>query len=230
MMDFCTEPANLKRTLEEFRTKFLTKWIEGDLNRNGAELTEQYNEAVRQGKESIENLKKNEKQRRQQSQMSQKVLESHIAKARMLKEELTRLKTEADTRLQKKENMTEELQKVLEEKDHDSQKILAQEKTTKERLLELEKSAEWFRNNLGLQFRKISGNKLQMIFTSVDDKDPKAPCSFHVQIDDSRKYIISNCEPPVEELDCLVEKLNATNNLSGFVQAIRKAFKTKMTR
>ena len=49
------------------------------------------------------------------------VLESHIAKARVLKEELTRLKEEADAQLQKKENMTKELQKAQDEKEHDSQ-------------------------------------------------------------------------------------------------------------
>ena len=40
--------------------------------------------------------------------------------------------------------------------------ILAQEKTTKEQLLKLEKAAEWFQSNLGLQFRKISGTNLHV--------------------------------------------------------------------
>ena len=52
-----------------------------------------------------------------------------------------------------------------------------------------------------------------MIFTSIDDKDPKAPFSFHVKIDDNRKYIGKS----VLSLVCFIIFLNGKEGRKCFI-------------
>ena len=43
-------------------------------------------------------------------------------------------------------------------------------------------------------------------------------------MDDGDVYRVMQCAPEVELLDALVTELNATNNFSLFVQALRRSF------
>ncbi|XP_046569870.1 kinetochore protein Spc25-like [Haliotis rubra] len=114
---------------------------------------------------------------------------------------------------------------VGEDISREKQLLSAQEKAISDKLTELERAAAMFQDRLGLKFKKTSGGRLQVVFTCVDDKDPDARFYFYVQINQGQ-YIVSGCEPLVDNFDVLVEKLNSTNNFRSFVIAVRKAFKS----
>ncbi|KAK7110643.1 kinetochore protein Spc25-like [Littorina saxatilis] len=141
-----------------------------------------------------------------------------------LHKELTALTSTVDTHIHEKELVAEEQEHARHSIEKEQELLLAQEKTVDEKLKELRKGVELFKDRLGLSFKKTTGNRLQIVFTNIDHKDPDCPFYFFLQVDNG-KYIISDCEPPVPDLDALVEKLNSSNNLRSFVVAIRKHFK-----
>lgn len=92
----------------------------------------------------------------------------------------------------------------------------------------LQKSADLYRDYLGLEIRKIHGNKLQFIFTSIDPKNPESPYMFSMSINEAKEYEVYDSSPHLECLAEFQEKVRKTNNFSAFLANIRKAFIAKV--
>ncbi|CAL1539218.1 unnamed protein product [Lymnaea stagnalis] len=116
-----------------------------------------------------------------------------------LKEEITHLQVQLDS-FKKRGTHCDEKFKLLEEEEVLSCKLL------------------------GLQIKKVKGPWLQFVFTQIDVNKPESCCFFLLKIDESRKYIVGDCQPKVRDIDQLLERLNSTNNLRAFVHAMRKRF------
>ncbi|XP_070332196.1 kinetochore protein Spc25 isoform X5 [Odocoileus virginianus] len=61
-------------------------------------------------------------------------------------------------------------------------------KANEERLKRLQKSADLYKDRLGLEIRKIYGDKLQFIFTDIDPKHPDRPFMFSLCLNEARDY------------------------------------------
>nr|KAG5709360.1 hypothetical protein BaRGS_029209 [Batillaria attramentaria] len=151
-------------------------------------------------------------------------LEEKSSRLKALRQELTLLTQTVDGRLHEKELVSQELDQTHLSVNKERDRLSGQEKVMEDKLQELNRAVDLFRDRLGLTFKKTSGNRLQMVFTNIDHKDPSSPFYFFVQVEDG-KYHISDCEPAIPDLDTLVDKLNKTNNLRSFVVAVRKRFK-----
>ncbi|KAK2507126.1 hypothetical protein MC885_004115 [Smutsia gigantea] len=102
--------------------------------------------------------------------------------------------------------------------------ISTAKKSNEERLKRLQKSADLYKDRLGLEIRKIYGEKLQFIFTNIDPKHPESPFMFSLHLNDAREYEVSDCAPHLECLAEFQENVRKTNNFSAFLANIRKAF------
>ncbi|KAL8603689.1 hypothetical protein ACOMHN_017186 [Nucella lapillus] len=153
-----------------------------------------------------------------------KDLQEKEGRLRALHGGLRALTTTVDTQLHEKELVSEELDHTQGNILKEQELLAGQDKAVDGKLKELNRAVELFRDRMGLSFKKTSGNRLQMVFTNIDHKDPDCPFYFFIKVDHG-KYVISDCEPAVPDLDSLVEKLNSTNNLRSFVVAVRKRFK-----
>ena len=107
--------------------------------------------------------------------------------------------------------------------------VVAAEKGRREtdarhQLNELARGITFYRR-LGLDFEKISDERLRLVFTAIDASDPERPFSFSMRVTDTDAYEVDDCEPRVAELPALLRALNENNDFSRFVQGMRRAFK-----
>lgn len=98
------------------------------------------------------------------------------------------------------------------------------EADARHQLSELTRGIACYRR-LGLDFEKLGDDRLRLVFTQVDARDPDRAFSFCVRVTDSDAYEVDDVTPAVGELPALVRTLNDGNDFSRFVQAMRRAFK-----
>ncbi|XP_006001326.1 kinetochore protein Spc25 [Latimeria chalumnae] len=116
------------------------------------------------------------------------------------------------------------IQQLKEDLDNKKESISAHNKANKDRLKELQKSAELFKERLGLEIRKLHGEKLQFVFRYINQKDPERPYAFVLRINEQGEYEVLSCDPALECMAQLQQKVRETNNFSAFLANIRKAF------
>ncbi|XP_046333423.1 kinetochore protein Spc25-like [Haliotis rufescens] len=222
-MDYQKEVETFRSKLQEAREKF-NHWTGDELRQLTQDLALTSSKLLQDSLEEKKDHEDGLNDLRHKCQVSKRALNEHIAKLQELKTELKRLNEESDERLKEHRFVEQDLLSVGEDISREKQLLSAQEKAISEKLTELERAAAMFQDRLGLKFKKTSGGRLQVVFTCVDDKDPDARFYFYVQINQG-KYIVSGCEPLVDNFEALVKKLNSTNNFRSFVIAVRKAFK-----
>jgi len=91
----------------------------------------------------------------------------------------------------------------------------------------LTKAIVSYREGLSLEFERASGNKLRLVFTSLDPTDHSRAFAFTVNVNENEEYEIQECMPALqnEVLEEMVEGVNLTNDFGGFVRGVRNAFK-----
>ncbi|KAH3698712.1 kinetochore protein Spc25-like [Dreissena polymorpha] len=120
---------------------------------------------------------------------------------------------------------TEEEVEVLKQNISDLKNEIEIPTKAKQKLEYLENGSKVFGEALGLEYRKTKGNRIQVIFTQIDEKNPKTPFYFFMRLEGpSRKYVVSDVEPPVEGLQELTQELIQTNNLRKFMIQVRRKF------
>ncbi|XP_021491253.1 kinetochore protein Spc25 [Meriones unguiculatus] len=140
------------------------------------------------------------------------------------KDNLLKVITEVKDKNQELEVLTANIQDLKEEYSKKKETISTANKANEERLKRLQKSADLYRDRLGLEIRKIHGDKLQFIFISIDPKNPESPYMFSLSLNEAREYEVSDCSPHLECLAEFQEKVRKTNNFSAFLANVRKAF------
>ncbi|XP_036277918.1 kinetochore protein Spc25 [Pipistrellus kuhlii] len=142
------------------------------------------------------------------------------------KDNLLKLIGEVNGKKQDLEVLTTTIQDLKEEYARKKETISTAKKTSEERLQRLQKSVDIFKDRLGLEIRKIYGDKLQFIFTNIDPKHPDSPYMFCLHLNEARDYEVSDSAPHLECLAEFQENLRKTKNFSAFLANVRKAFST----
>ncbi|XP_055966208.1 kinetochore protein Spc25 [Sorex fumeus] len=140
------------------------------------------------------------------------------------KDNLLKLIGEVKSKRQDLEVMTANIKDLKEEYARKKETISNANKANEERLKRLQKSADLYKDRLGLEIRKISGDKLQFIFTNIDPKHPESPFMFSLRLNEERDYEVSDSDPHLECLAEFQENVRKTNNFSAFLANVRKAF------
>ncbi|XP_006867073.1 PREDICTED: kinetochore protein Spc25 [Chrysochloris asiatica] len=140
------------------------------------------------------------------------------------KESLSKLLAEVKCKKQEIQVLTANIQDLKEEYAKKKEAISTTNKAIEERLKRLQKSADIYKNRLGLEIRKIYGDKLQFIFTNIDPKHPDSPFMFSLHLNEAGDYEVSDSSPHLECLAEFQENLRKTNNFSAFLANVRKVF------
>ncbi|XP_008836037.1 kinetochore protein Spc25 [Nannospalax galili] len=125
---------------------------------------------------------------------------------------------------QELEVLTANIQDLKEEYSRKKETISSANRANEERLKRLQKSADLYKERLGLEIRKIHGDKLQFIFTNIDPKHPESPFMFSLSLNEAKEYEVSDSVPHLECLAEFQENVRKTNNFSAFLANVRKAF------
>ncbi|KAG8510400.1 Kinetochore protein Spc25, partial [Galemys pyrenaicus] len=118
------------------------------------------------------------------------------------KDNLMKVIAEVKGKKQELEALTANIQDLKEEYTRKKETISTANKANEERLKRLQKSADVYKDRLGLEIRKVYGDKLQFIFTNIDPKHPESPFMFSLYLNEARDYEVSDCSP---HLECLAE-------------------------
>uniref|UniRef100_A0A8C5BUJ5 Kinetochore protein SPC25 n=1 Tax=Gadus morhua TaxID=8049 RepID=A0A8C5BUJ5_GADMO len=102
--------------------------------------------------------------------------------------------------------------------------VVSQNRANKDRLKNLLKAKQVFQERLGLEIRRIHGQKLQFVFQNVNPASPENVYTFTMGINADGSYQIMSSDPVLESLGDLDKRLKQTNNISAFLANIRKEF------
>ncbi|XP_068108315.1 kinetochore protein Spc25 [Hyperolius riggenbachi] len=207
--------------MQDFRTCFISQTSEdisiqdmtNSYKKSLKELTEAWTRKYREGELMVEKVLefRNEiKQQNKRIEERQEDLLQEMAKLQNSQIRTTEL-AEHSRRLQEELNKKKEL-------------ALASKRANKDKLKQLQKSANLFKDRLGLEIRKLHGEKLQFVFRCINPRDLDEPYSCIVYFNEEGEYQLEGCDPP---LDCIAEyqrKLQETKNFSALLANLRKSF------
>ncbi|XP_036092693.1 kinetochore protein Spc25 isoform X3 [Rousettus aegyptiacus] len=142
------------------------------------------------------------------------------------KDKLLKLTIEVKDKKQELEVLAANIQDLKEEYAKKKETISTAKKASEERLKRLQESVDLYKERLGLEIRKIYGDKLQFIFTNIDPKNPESPFMFCLHLNEARDYEVSDSAPQLECLAEFQENVRKTKNFSAFLANVRKAYST----
>ncbi|KAE8586289.1 hypothetical protein XENTR_v10021618 [Xenopus tropicalis] len=177
------EEQSLNVYMQEFRTRFI--------NRSSEEVTSQ---ALKESYKDSAQTDAWFKKYRDGELMIEKVLEFRneiTLQNKRIEEKQKNILQEAAKQgehEQIKEELTERIQRLREELNKKREVALANRKANKERIKELQKSATLFRERLGLEIRKLRGDKLQFVFRCINPKDLDQPYSCIISLNAEGEY------------------------------------------
>ena len=175
-----------------------------------------------------------------------KQLETAIASLSDATEKVDSIKAEVSQKVEQTSVLYEEVQKIqklLEDTMQSSANIAeASRKKTLEldslkasnndkgdivegKKIELSEELLKWKTTLGLELVNSSHGGIIFVFTNIDREYPDKKFNCEVGLSD-KVYKVNNCSPVLEDIDAMVEYLNKSNDLSGFVVTLRKRFLT----
>lgn len=138
------------------------------------------------------------------------------------KENLLKLIGEVKDKKQEVEALTANIQNLKQEYAREKKTISPINKWRE--VKRLQKSADLYKDQLGLEIQKIYGDKLQCIFMNIDPRHPDSPFVFSLCLNETRGYEVSDSAPHLECLAEFQEKIKKTNNFLAFLAKVQKAF------
>ncbi|XP_043931522.1 kinetochore protein Spc25 [Protopterus annectens] len=99
--------------------------------------------------------------------------------------------------------------------------LLSETQNCKKKSIEVKALIQQQKDELAM---KKEREQLQFIFRSISHKDPELAYTFTLKINDNGDYEVTSCDPPLECMPLLEQKVRETNNFSAFLANIRKAF------
>uniref|UniRef100_UPI00398F116C kinetochore protein Spc25 n=1 Tax=Pristiophorus japonicus TaxID=55135 RepID=UPI00398F116C len=214
--------SQLNEKLNETRIKFSSLWE--NYNPTGFKL--RYRESLKIIRDRCIEIYEEEKQMCEKVQLTKKVIAEQNAFIEKTQADLQRTKKNFENNETQKQEVLEKIKKLKEGLWQKQELISTQKQENKAKLKELYTSAEMFKKRMGLEIRKVQGEQLQFIFRSISHKNPEQPFTFLLKFNEEGNYQVTSCEPPLECMPLLQEKLKETNNFSAFLANIRKAFTT----
>ncbi|XP_041056824.1 kinetochore protein Spc25 [Carcharodon carcharias] len=223
-MDIFKEDAQcqLNEKLNETRIKFLSLWE----NYNPAGFKQRYRESLKITEGKCLEIYEEEKQMCEKIQLTKKVIAEQKAFIEQTRLNMESVNKNFENIERQKQEVSEKIKKLKEGLLTKQELISTQKQENKAKLKELNTSAEMFKKRMGLEIRKVHGEQLQFIFKCISHKNPKQPFTFLLKISEEGNYEVTSCEPPLECMPLLQEKLKETNNFSAFLANVRKAFTT----
>ncbi|CAF2087085.1 BnaA06g20830D [Brassica napus] len=85
----------------------------------------------------------------------------------------------------------------------------------------IDDAISWYNHALG--FHVEAGHGVKFTFTNIDAKRPTREFSFTVHYGNDI-YTLLDCNPQLDDMDEMVQELNTTNDLFGFVRLMRDKF------
>ncbi|XP_033639589.1 kinetochore protein Spc25-like [Asterias rubens] len=222
--DLDSELAKLTGNLQQVQDTFLNHWTGDQLTKFLQDHLREHETLIQESKDQILCIQKELKILEQQSLSNKEVGEDNKKKLLALKAVIKESALKLQELLFEREQKQKEYIVGMEKCNQQKELVEAQEKATKTRLRELIKAESLYKEWLGLQFKKISEDHLQFVFSYLDPKDHSRTFSFTIKIENN-KYNVADSNPAIEGLDKMAASLNESNNLTEFIVTAWRKFK-----
>ncbi|XP_067843439.1 kinetochore protein Spc25 [Heptranchias perlo] len=214
--------SQLNEKLKETRIKFSSLWE----NYNPAGFKLRYRESLKVTRVRCIKIYEEKKQMCEKVQLTRKVIAEQTAFIENTQADLQSANKSFENNERQKQEVMEKIKKLKEGLFKKQELISTQKQENKAKLKELNTSAEMFKKRMGLEIRRVQGEQLQFIFKCISHRNPEQPFTFLLKFNEEGNYEVTSCEPPLECMPLLQEKLKETNNFSAFLANVRKAFTT----
>ncbi|CAH3177544.1 unnamed protein product [Porites lobata] len=229
MVSTAAEIDNLGLNLKKVQEKFM-EWTGDTFKRSYLEDKKNHeNMMLLNGKEKMKHLEETINQYHIQSEKNLEVLRQRADEVANLESELRELQITAERLVQRREQTEKNLEGIEHRLKKRKNEITSKEQSSSFKIKQFTKGTEFFKERLGLAFKKVDEDNLQFVFKFIDPNDEEKPFVFTVSITNQGTYSVKNCMPEVKELDEMVQQLNSTNNFSKFVVSMRRRFKDYVT-
>ncbi|KAG9481820.1 kinetochore protein Spc25 [Eleutherodactylus coqui] len=215
------DEQSLHAFMQDFRTRFISQ--------SNEEMSPQ--EIKASYKESLQNLSDSWAKKYREGEMMIKKIQEFNDEIENQNKRIEQKQDDILREIEKvKENkklsaeLSEHIQTLRKELALKRELALANKKANKDKLKELHKSATLFKERLGLEIRKLRGDRLQFVFRCINPKDLEEPYSCIIYFNEEGEYQLTGCDPP---LDCFSEyekKVQETKNFSALLANLRKSF------
>lgn len=226
--DLDLELERLKSRLKQTRDK-AAFWTSDEITTLASEKSRAHKESLEELQDQKEKYQALLTTKKENALLSDRELEEKCSQLENLKKELERLCALTQELHGVRAEEEKKVSAVKQDIDQLKKDIAAPTKA-RQKLEYLNKASSIFSSMLGQTFKKTTGNRIQVIFTQIDEKDPLMPFYFFLHLQGAgRKYVVSDPQPAVEGLEELVTELNRTNNIRQFMIAIRNKFKNTLS-
>lgn len=219
------ELENLDLNLKKVQEKYLNEWTGESFRKARLTDKEKHENILIGGKEKMKHLEDTINQYHLQSEKNLEVLRQRAEEVANLEKELRELQITAGRLVEKRNQNQNHFEQTEGRLQKQQEEISAKEQSTSYKIKQFTKGTEYFKERLGLSFKKVDEEHLQFVFKCIDPKDEERPFVFTVAITSHDKYNVKDCIPEVKGLAEMMDKLNSTNNFSMFVISMRRKFK-----
>ncbi|CAG8441112.1 3851_t:CDS:2 [Acaulospora morrowiae] len=141
--------------------------------------------------------------------------------------EISNLKNEELMKNERKNTLLKQIETVKKniQKQRD---VLAEKQVSLElQLSKNEPELKLFEDRLALTMEGVRDDAITFTFTCVYENDSSRPCSFTIDVGET-KYTVFDCNPPLDQvLEELVSHLNSSRDFFSFIKRMRQAFRKK---
>lgn len=218
------EIARLSSKLSQVSDKFINQWTGESLLQYLRHSDAQLRQFVQQAEVQIADIKREIVELKQQASSNQLAVADEQSRAKQIDSAIKEAEAKTEQLLFQKEQWEKQLAEETKQCQEQKELIEAQERATRQRLEALNQAERFFKERMGLEFRKIDGEHVQFVFTNVDSKAHDRSFYLTVKIANNQ-YYVTDCCPSIEGIPAMVEELNKSNNLMKFVVETRKKFK-----
>ncbi|KAM4608983.1 kinetochore protein Spc25 [Polymixia lowei] len=209
--------------MDEIRNKMLVQ-TSGEITDMTMELCQSHKQFMKSAVDACSKKCKDDEALFEKIQSYKRDLEQKSASMKETRNAISERMSEMERKEAQKDDISQKIQRLREEQAKRRELIVSQNKANKDRLKNLNKAKQVFQDRLGLEIRKIHGEKLQFIFRNIKPADQDSAYTFTMGIKENGSYQIVSSDPPLECMPVLENRLQETNNFSAFLANIRKEF------
>ncbi|PIK61404.1 putative kinetochore protein Spc25 [Apostichopus japonicus] len=219
-----TELAILTSNLQQVQHKVITQWTSKSLDQYLQQNHISHEQWLKQATEQIKEIRGQLDKLHEESAQSKEAVAAQKRKADEIECAIKEAAEKRQKLMFQKEEIENDIRHKSQELKQEAELLETQQKATRLRLSELTKAEEFFKERMGLRFKKLDSENLQFVFTNIDPKDHERVYYFTIKVI-GKEYHVTDCCPQVEAMEELVQKLNKSNNLMEFAVTVRQKFK-----
>ncbi|XP_020317664.1 kinetochore protein Spc25 [Oncorhynchus kisutch] len=223
----CITDANIgnwfSSTMEDIRNKMLFQGT-AEMTETGMDWVQTHRKTVRSVLDTCSKKSKDDEIIFETIDSYKTDLENKNASLVEKRNAIAKRLSEVEGKNEQKSKIIEKIEMIRVEQAKKKELIVSQNKANKDRLKNLNKAKQVFQGRLGLEIRKIHGEKLQFIFRDINQKDSECVYTFMLRISEGGLYQIVSSDPPLDCMAHLEQRLQETNNFSAFLANVRREF------